>query len=172
MVKCWSAVKKVSLVVSLTVLVISFLKGGNAVGAEERISIGLVEDVILLPWGVRMPARIDTGAATSSLDARDVTVKDNMADFRLPNKYGGLHLRLPVVAWRTVRSAEARDRRPVVEVELCVGPKRIRTLVNLNDRSGVKYPVIIGRNVLTENFVVDCMKSMCNPPSCPEVPQN
>jgi len=33
----------------------------------------------------------------------------------------------------------------------------------------VKYPIIIGRNVLKGNFVVDCMKSHCLPPSCPEV---
>lgn len=35
--------------------------------AEEKIAIGLLEDMILLPWGVKLPARIDTGAATSSL---------------------------------------------------------------------------------------------------------
>jgi len=130
--------------------------GGNRVEAEERTRIGPVEEVILLPWGVRLPARIDTGAAQSSLDARELTIKDNMAEFKLPEKYGGLRLRLPILT------------RPVVEVELCVGPRHLRTRVNLNDRSKVKYPLIIGRNILRGNFVVDCMKSKCAPPSCPE----
>ena len=137
--------------------------------SAERITIGLVEDVILLPWGVRIPARIDTGAATSSLDARKLTIMENIAEFRLPEKYGGLQLRLPIVDWKTIRSAEARDRRPVVEIKLCVGTKHLRARVNLNDRSQVKYPLILGRDVLRKHFVVDCMKSHCAPPTCPEV---
>ncbi len=66
--------------------------------AGEKITVGLVEEVILLPWGVKLPARIDTGAAVSSLDARDIVIKGNTVDFRLPEKYGGLQISLPVVA--------------------------------------------------------------------------
>jgi hypothetical protein len=136
--------------------------------AEGKIRIGLVEDVILLPWGVKIPARIDTGAATSSLDARELKIHDNIAEFKLPQKYGGARLTLPVVGWKTIRSAESRERRPVVQMELCVGPKRLLIQVNLNDRSMVKYPLILGRNVLKNNFVVDCMHQHCLPPSCSE----
>ncbi len=145
-----------------------FFMCGNAFGAEERIAIGLVEDIILVPWGIKMPARIDTGAAMSSLDARDVVVKGDFVEFKLPVKYGGKQLRLPIVAWKTVRSAEARDRRPVVMMEFCLGSKHIRTRVNLNDRSQVKYPFLVGRNALKKDFVVDCMKERCAPPICPE----
>jgi hypothetical protein len=128
-----------------------------------------VEDVLLLPWRVRLPARIDTGAATSSLDARELRVKNNIAEFKLPKKYGGILLRLPVIDWLHIRSADFKERRPVVEITLCMGPKPIRTQVTLNDRSMVRYPLIVGRNILKDNFVVDCMKSNCLPPSCPEV---
>ena len=128
-----------------------------------------MEDVILLTWGIRLPARIDTGAAHSSLDARELTIKDNVAEFKLPAKYSGRQLRLPIIKWQTIRSAESKEQRPVVEIELCVGPKHLRSRVNLNDRSKVKYPLIIGRDILRENFVVDCMESKCAPPSCPEV---
>jgi hypothetical protein len=146
------------------------LLASEMTNAEEKMKIGLVEDVILLPWGVKLPARIDTGAATSSLDARDLKVEDDIAHFKLPKKYGGLELRLPVIDWRYVRSAEARERRPVVEITVCMGPKVLPIKVNLNDRSMVKYPLIIGRSALKENFVVDCMKMHCLRPSCPEVP--
>src|SRR3989304_6301611 len=114
----------------LKVLAIFCLIGGGTVEATDRVTIGLLEDVILLPWGVKIPARIDTGAATSSLDARELTIKENMAEFKLPQKYGGLQLHLPIVDWKTIRSAGSRGRRPVVEIELCVGPKQIRTRVN------------------------------------------
>jgi hypothetical protein len=154
----------------LLVLTALFLLVAEKGNAEEKITIGEVEDVVLMPWRVKLPARIDTGAATSSLDARDLKVKNNMAEFKLPKKYGGLQLRLPVVGWLDVRSADFKEKRPVVEIMFCLGPKLIHTQVTLNDRSTVRYPLIIGRNVLKDNFVVDCMHSNCLPPSCPEVP--
>jgi hypothetical protein len=147
------------------------LVGTTGAYAGEKTIVGEVEDVILLPWGIKLPARIDTGAATSSLDARDLRVEGGVADFKLSKKYGGLQLRLPIVDWLTIRSSEASEQRPIVEVEFCIGSKRIRTRVNLNDRSTVRYPVLIGRNALKENFVVDCMQERCSPPSCPEVPK-
>lgn len=138
--------------------------------AGEKITIGEVEDVIVMPWDVRLPARIDTGAVTSSLDARGLKVKNNMAEFKLPKKYGGLRLTLPVIAWKGIRSADFRERRPVVEITLCMGPKVLHVEVNLNDRSTVKYPLILGRNALKENFIIDCAQSHCLLPSCPETP--
>ena len=153
----------------LTLVMISLLVPGTA-GAEEKIIIGTIEDVVLLPWGARLPARIDTGAAKSSLDARDLRVQDDMVEFKLPQKYGGLQLRLPIIEWRHVRSPDARERRPVVELEICLGSRRIRTKVNLTDRSMVKYPLILGRNFLRENFVVDVKRRKTVPPSCPDIP--
>jgi hypothetical protein len=138
------------------------------VTAGEKITVGEVEDVILMPWGVRLPARIDTGAAMSSLDARELKVKNNMAEFKLPKKYGALRIHLPVTGWQNIRSADFKEKRPVVEIILCMGPKILHIDVNLNDRSTVKYPLILGRNALKDNFVVDCGQLHCLPPSCLE----
>lgn len=134
--------------------------------AQEKIPIGLAEDVILLPWGARVPARIDTGAATTSLDARELTVTDGTADFKLPGKHGGMQISLPVVAVENIRSASGQQRRPVVEMDICVGPKVVRARVNLIDRSGMKYPMIIGRNILERGYVVDCVCVNILKPSC------
>ena len=151
------------------VLAILLLPSGKGI-AGEKITIGEVEEVVLMPWGLRLPARIDTGAATSSLDARELNVENNIAEFRLPKKFGNLQLHLPVVEWQSIRSADFAERRPVVEITLCMGSKLIRAQVTLNDRSRVSYPLIIGRNILKDNFVVDCTRSNCSPPKCPEVP--
>ena len=157
------------ILLSLSALLFAITAG--VVSAGEKITVGEIEDVVLMPWGVKLPARIDTGAATSSLDARELKVKNNMAEFKLPKKYGDLQLHLPVVEWQTIRSADFKERRPVVEITLCMGPKLIRAQVTLNDRSTVSYPLIVGRNILRENFVVDCVQSRClPPPSCPEGP--
>lgn len=134
----------------------------------EQIIIGRVEDVVLLPWEIKLPARIDTGATISCLDARDLSIKDNFAEFRLPSQYSDVQFRLPIVGWRTIRSAESREKRPIVELEFCIGPKRIKALVNLNDRSRVKYPVILGRNILKKNFIVDSKKTHHLKALCPK----
>ncbi len=157
-------------VISLSILAPAFLFTAGTASAEEKMIIGGVEDVILLPWKVRVPERVDTGAAKSSLDAREIKVQDDMVEFKLPEKYGGLQLRLPVVGWRHIRTPEGRERRPLVEVEICFGSKRIRTLVNLADRSMVKYPLILGRNFLKEGFIVDVKRRRTVPPSCLDIP--
>lgn len=152
----------VSSVIGLTLL----LSAATGSTAPRKITLGTVEDVILLPWGVRLPARIDTGAAKSALYAQDLGINDNMAEFRLPEKYGGLRVRLPVVEWRHLRTKQGLRRRPVVELDLCIGPKRLRTKVALDDRSGLKYPILIGRNTLSENFIVNTKRRRAAPPHC------
>jgi hypothetical protein len=156
--------------VSLLILAPIFLFIPRIAAAEEKTVLGGVEDVILLPWRVKLPARVDTGAAKSSLDAREIKVLDDMIEFKLPEKYGGLQVRLPIKGWRHIRTPQGLERRPVVGLEICLGSKRIRTLVNLTDRSMVKYPLILGRNFLREDFVVDVKRRRMHPPSCPEIP--
>jgi len=126
--------------------------------AEDKTKtvIGSVEEVVLFPWGVKLPARIDTGTGMTSLDVRDLTVKNRVAQFRLPEKYGNNLISLPIIGYCKVRSADSRGRRPVVEIELCVGSKRMRVQVNLTNRSHLEYPLIVGRNVLNQGFIVDC----------------
>jgi len=155
---------------SLSVLVCFCLFAPGMASAEKKVTIGTVEDVILLPWRVKLPARIDTGAAKSSLDARELKVYEDRVEFRLPRKYGGLRLRLPIMEWRHVRTSEGLERRPIVELEICFGSNRIRTLVNLADRSMVKYPLILGRSFLKENFVVDVKRRRTSKPNCPDHP--
>jgi len=140
----------------------------GVVRADDKITLSRVEEVILLPWGIRLPARIDTGATVTSLDARGLKIDGNEAEFKLSEEYKGTLLRLPIVGWRHVRSSKGRESRPVVEVDLCVASKRIRVKANLNDRSMVKYPIILGRNALKDHFIVDVKKrSKTTPPVCP-----
>jgi len=153
-------------VISLALAIPCSVVAEEAPVPEGKLSIGVEEEVMLLPWGVKLPARVDTGAAMTSLDARHLVVKGKVAEFQLPERYGGLRLSMPVVGWKSVRSAEHRERRPVVELEICLGPKRLKIRANLNDRSLVKYPMILGRNVLREGFFVDCDCVNLLPPSC------
>jgi hypothetical protein len=160
--------KKRVLVIS-GILALSLFLTPGVIQAEGKITLSRAEEVILLPWDIRLLARIDTGATVTSLDARGLKIDGEVAEFRLPEEFGGAFLRLPIVAWRHVRSSKGRESRPVVEVDLCVASKRLRVKANLNDRSMVKYPIILGRNALKDYFIVDVKKrSKTTPPNCPD----
>jgi hypothetical protein len=133
----------------------------------EKIVIGEVEEVTLVPWGISLPARIDTGADISALDARNIRIWKNIADFRLGKSYGDLHLRLPIVEWRQVKTSVGSDTRPVVEIGICLGPKFLRTMALLGDRSQMAYPFLVGRNVLKGRFIVDASHAKAVHTVCP-----
>ncbi len=134
--------------------------------AAENLTIGAVEDVMLLPWGVQFPARVDTGAATSSIDVCEIAVKGKEVHFTLAGRCGGHRLILPLVEMRRIQTSEGSDERPVVEMELCIGSRRILAPVTLNDRSRLEFPFLVGRNILEGNFIVDVSRSKTIPPTC------
>ena len=136
----------------------------QTIHAAEKVLIGGVEKVALLPWGAVLPARIDTGAGFSALSVSDLKVEGKMVEFRLPGRYGGTTLRLPLAGWRCIKRADTPcRRRPAVEMDLCLGKVRVRTEVNLCDRSNMEFPLLIGRKALQGNpeadFIVDVSRS-------------
>ena len=167
---CFTYLKgqQISKIIFLILPFIIALLSFTLLHAEDKTKtvIGTVEEVVLFPWGVKLPVRVDTGSGLSSLDVRDLTVKNKVAQFRLPEKYGNTLISLPVIHYSNVQSADSRTRRPVVEIELCVGSKRMRVQANLNDRSQLEYRLILGRNVLRQGFIVDCAQERIVSPKC------
>ncbi|HEY7217956.1 MAG TPA: RimK/LysX family protein [Candidatus Binatia bacterium] len=137
------------------------------IDSAKKITVGVVEDVVLNPWGVSFPARIDTGADLSSLDARDIVVRNDVAVFKLGKRYGGVQIQLPVVEWRRIQTATGTEKRPVVEISICLGSKLFRTPVTLKDRSEMMYPFLVGRSALSGSFLVDPSRSKALQPACP-----
>ena len=137
--------------------------------AAEKVVIGAEEEVVLLPWNVKIPARIDTGATLSSIDVCDYAVRDEHVDFTLADRCGGHKVHLPLIGWKEVRTSEGMERRPIVQMELCLGPYRMLTQFTINDRSSMEFPILIGRNTLQGKFVVDVESARLSPPNCPIV---
>jgi len=160
---------KNSLFLSLfSIWVFSVVAGSAA--ASEKTTIGEVEDLILLPWGVTIGARIDTGAATSSLDVCEVNVKGKVVEFTLPDRCGGAKYTLPLRGWKQVKSASGQSKRPVVKIGICIAGQIIPTKVTLTDRSFLDYPFLLGRNTLLEgNFIVDVGLAKTIAPACPGI---
>jgi len=154
------------LLLSLIVGLAYFPRDGLRAAGAEKVTIGAVEEVVVLPWNIKLLARIDTGAATSSIDARDIRIKDNTVEFKLFEPGGGQAIILPILRWRTVRTSEGQARRPVVSMQLCIGARLVSTALNLNDRSKMEYSLLIGRNALAGRFVVDVGHRKMLPPNC------
>ncbi|WP_049785095.1 ATP-dependent zinc protease family protein [Desulfotalea psychrophila] len=124
--------------------------------------IGEVEPVTLIKSGVTMPARIDTGATTSSLDAKDIRRFERDGEkwvrFMVRDRRSGQKKEMKCRLSRNVtikRHGEKSLKRPVVTVKSMMGGVRLVREFSLADRSDFAYQILIGRNFLQGEFVVD-----------------
>lgn len=110
-----------------------------------------------------VPARIDTGAKTSSIWASDIRVVENKLQVVFFGSGSPLFTGeavqfddydVTVVSTSTGEEQARYKIRALVKVR----GKKIRAWFTLADRSTQVYPVLIGRNVLLGKFVVDVKK--------------
>lgn len=113
-----------------------------------------------------MDARVDTGAAKSSMAAVDLRVTGKEVEFSLPGLATKERVRLPIHGWVQVRTNLGKERRPLVQVEICLAGQRLRTLSDLDDRTGLKYPMLLGRETLRGRFLVDVGRMHLHPEPC------
>jgi hypothetical protein len=130
----------------------------------EKLLIGRLERVRVIPPGQVFHARIDTGATTSSLDARDIRVFERdgskWVHFQIqdPEKKDSYYdVERPIVRWVKIIQAanEEASRRPVVNLQFQIGRIERMEEFTLEDRSHMDYQALIGRNVLRDLMVVD-----------------
>lgn len=119
-------------------------------GGEDKTILGMAEFVIVKGKTKEMtlPARIDTGATRSAIHT----------DFVKELKLG------PVLRTKKVRNANGTTIRPVIEVEIAIKNKKLKEEFTVADRSSMKYPVLIGRNILQHDFLIDVTKDPTKDP--------
>ena len=124
--------------------------------------IGEVEHVTLHPSGLRMKARIDTGATTSSIGihSKEAFERDGKQWIRFSIKDRDsdeiIHFEKPVTRIATIKRHGAESQlRPTVMLSMALGNVDMEAEFTLTDRSKFTFPVLIGRNVLREGFLVD-----------------
>ncbi|MGM5481114.1 MAG: RimK/LysX family protein [Nanobdellota archaeon] len=108
---------------------------------DDCAVVGFVEKVsCLIEKGERIvEARIDTGATKSSIDA-SLVEELNIG---------------PVVGERIIRNAHGSERRKIVRVKIRIAGKTINAKFTIANRSRLRYPMLIGRNVLRKGFLID-----------------
>lgn len=130
-------------------------------------NIGWVENVCIGDLELKLKAKLDTGASTSSVNADIIKIVKRGDKRYVFYRIIDGDLKSDVIEAQLTRytlikpKMEDNDkiRRPVVMTEFRIGNKVIREEVNLANREHFAYPLLIGRNVLRNHFAVDSGKT-------------
>lgn len=109
-----------------------------------------------------MPAKIDTGARTSSLhgEVLEEFERDGQRFVRFAVDFAQQHVRQVCEAVhvdvRGITSSNGETQyRYVIKTPLRIGDIEFRAEISLADRSDMRFPMLIGRSSLRRRFVVD-----------------
>jgi len=140
--------------------------------ASEPIRAGWVENAVLYPHEIMLHAKLDTGARTSSIDARDPEFVTHDGETWVRMSITNRDIETVIIEAPVVRHARIkrhfgeRQRRPVILLDLCIGNVRKKVEVNLIDRRGMNYELLIGRNFLKGEFLIDSGATYRLSPAC------
>ena len=133
--------------------------------ADEPTLYGRYEHIKVAEIGKTLPAKMDTGAMTASLSARDIEQfkrdGEDWVRFRLAvdgaedTVYEHPLVRIAEIKKRAEESdAEVQEvaysQRPVIEMPICLGEEERTIEVNLTDRSTFSYPLLIGASAMRD----------------------
>jgi hypothetical protein len=163
------------LIIVLALALVTFSVQADEHGSPVLEIFGWVERVDLLDGNLSVKAKLDTGAATSSLDATNIErfrrdgerwVRFTVTD---PETEEVLELEKPLSRnVRIVRHSGEHQRRAVVKIPLCFGPFAREVEFSLIDRSNFIYPVLLGRSALKGHALIDSGETFINYPACGE----
>lgn len=136
----------------------------------QKQIVGAIETVIVPEVGLSFRGRVDTGAKTTSINATDIKIEnfslnppDNIGksiSFRIVNELDkSATIRTKIAKVRRIQNAESSEFRYYVYLTLLGQGIKKKVLVNLNDRSQTAYKILLGRNWLSQEFIVDIDKN-------------
>jgi hypothetical protein len=112
---------------------------------------------------VDIPAKIDTGAYSSSVWASNIKEVDGELKFTLFNKqspfYTGKEIKTKVYKVLSVRNSFGHtELRYKVPLRVNIESRLMKIQFTLSNRSANRFPILIGRRTLQSRFVVDVSK--------------
>ena len=146
----------------LLLLLLSFSYATSVLADPPKQIVGATEVVEVQPAGLRFKARIDTGAKTSSIHAESIEVdlsgepQGKPIAFKLINRQGqSRRVDTHIVRMITVKTSEGSEMRYAVPLTINWKNSSKTVLVTLNNRKHMQYGLLLGRNWLQGDFVVD-----------------
>lgn len=132
---------------------------------QHKLVLGEIEHVEIKALDQMFDARVDTGAATSSLNAIDISeferngkqwVRFHLSDGESkPDDSNWIES--PIVRYVRIRQStnEETERRAVVQLWVKIGSISEKTEFTLADRSQMSHPILLGREFIRDIAVVD-----------------
>jgi hypothetical protein len=111
-----------------------------------------------------LEAKIDTGAFTTALHCHDISEKivngNKVLSFKLLDPYHAEYNNKEILfndyELKTIKNSfgESEDRF-VIKTKVKIGRKNILAKVSLTNRGSMRFPVLLGRRILKNRFIVD-----------------
>jgi hypothetical protein len=140
---------------------------------RDLIILGWVESVYLTDPGLTLKAKLDSGAETSSLDARIIKKfrqhGKRWVRFALTDPASGEEFVLVRERIRTISVVQHDGKnqvRPTVMMQLCVADRLIDIEFSLVDRSEFSYRLLLGRRALEAFALIDPGHTHLTQPQC------
>ena len=131
---------------------------------KPRQVIGKKEIVDFPELGiVGITAKIDTGAYTSTLHCRDIKVKkegEKVLCFKVLDPSHPMDSEkeqaFKVFTQKNIKNSFGEiEKRYVIKTKIKIAGRVIKSIISLTNRGKMKYPVLIGRRILKNKFIVD-----------------
>ena len=116
---------------------------------------------------VGLDVKVDTGAENCSIHCDKIKIKDGYVTFKLHDEvhpaYHGKKITLPIFRKGKIRSSNGKKtKRIFIKTTIMMFGKEYETEISLADRSKMKYPMLLGKQFIKGNFLVDVEQDYLN----------
>lgn len=110
----------------------------------SKITVGLIEPVRVIgrKKEIEVMGKFDTGAERTSIDKKIIS-----------------EVGANTIGKTTTSNVHGKTVRSLVDIKLKIKGKKFNVKANISDRSSRKYKVLIGRDAIFSNFIIDVSKS-------------
>ena len=130
-----------------------------------KINIGWREWIYFPDYdNFKLKAKIDSGARTSALHATHIREFEKEGEkwvrFRVYQSRQFIDVERPVIRNAIIKNSFGESqKRPLVLLKIKLGNKSWDTDISLTQRSGMTYPMLIGRNTLKKKHLIHPKRS-------------
>jgi len=105
-------------------------------------------------------AKIDTGAYSNTLHCHDIHVQGEMLCFKVLDPTHPVFSRkehsFSEFSQKKIKNSFGEvEKRYMIKTKIKIAGRVIKSIISLTDRATMRYPVLIGRRLLRNKFVVD-----------------
>ena len=162
------------LLIPIAALLVLALAATDAPAAtRDLVILGWVERVYLMDPGFALKAKLDSGAETSSLDARIIKkfrqhgkrwVRFAITDPGTGEEHVLVRERVRTIG--VVQHDGTNQVRPTVMLQVCIADRLLDIEVSLVDRSEFSYRLLLGRRALRSFALIDTGNTYLTQPQC------